>query len=301
MSKREDNSIDVTVDLLGTKALAVAAEHASKSVVDGVGKFLSAICMPAAEEIGLVLRDQVARLRRKNLEAIVEKTEAKLAAQGETPTGSCSPLLIRNVIEEASWVDDDCIQDMWAGLLATASVSEADDSVLYTDVLKRLSPFQARVINLVYGDPRAYSAGPYPHLNSDADYSPREPLVYPVDEILSLHPGDLSQFVNIMGVSHERILGEVSHHYIAIGRFRPQLDGLVALGLVRVAQISYPMHSGEVQVLFQPALKGLDLYMRGQGLMVYPLEAFIAAQAHHFQMSGRAQMARDFVGRKIHS
>ena len=298
MTKRDNNGIDVSLDLLGTKALAVAAEHASKSAVDGVGKFLSAICMPAAEEIGLVLRDQVARLRRKNLEAIVAKTEAKLAAQGETPTGSCSPLLIRNVIEDASWIDDDCIQDMWAGLLATAAVSNADDSVIYTDVLKRLSPFQARVINLVYGDPRAYSSGPYPHLNSDADYSPREPLVYPVEEILSLHPGDLSHFVNIAGVTHDRILNELSHHYIAIGRFRPQLDSLVALGLVRVAQITAPTQGGEVGVLFQPALKGLDLYMRGQGYMVYPLEAFIATQAHHFHMRGMSQFARDLKGRR---
>lgn len=298
MPKKEDGAVDVSLDLLGIKPVAAAAEHASKAVVDGVGKFLSAICMPAAEEIGLALRDRVARFRQKNLADIVHKTQERLEQQSAVPTGECSPPLVRQIIEEASWVDDACIQDMWAGLLATACTTEVDDSILYTDVLKRLSPFQARVLNLLYSDPRTYDVAGFAQLR-DEEFSPRYPVIYPVEEILGLFPGDLSRFVPIEGVTHASILADAGLHYLAIGRFRPQLDGLVALGLARFAQIAPAVRNERtVTVTFQPSVKGLDLYMRGQGITLYPLEAFLVARNHQYHSMGMTPFARDGDGRK---
>jgi len=173
---------------------------------------------------------------------------------------------------------------MWAGLIAAASdtAAAADDSLVYTDALRRLTPFQARVLNHVYGDPRCCSVNTQ-QIVDDSLYTPTNPLIYTAHEILSLYPDDLSKFVNIAHVTHEDVLQNETNHGLALGRFRPQIDGLVSAGLFRDARISRGAFGG---VSFLPSMKGLDLYMRGLGYKVYPLEAFILTQQHWCQLKG---------------
>ena len=72
---------ETSVDFLGIKPFAKAAEKIVEKSVDGIGLFFGAICMPAAEEFGLLLRDKVAVFRRKNIEAIADKSKKKMAAR----------------------------------------------------------------------------------------------------------------------------------------------------------------------------------------------------------------------------
>ena len=48
-----------SLDLMGIKPVAKAVEKATDKTVDGLGAFFCAICMPAAEEFGLFLKDKV--------------------------------------------------------------------------------------------------------------------------------------------------------------------------------------------------------------------------------------------------
>jgi hypothetical protein len=73
MSKNEWQSLDV----LGIKPLAEAINTVIKGTVDGAAVFLGRICLPAAEEFGLLLRDRVSHWRRQNLIRIAEKAERK--------------------------------------------------------------------------------------------------------------------------------------------------------------------------------------------------------------------------------
>lgn len=275
---------DKSLDILGAKPVAKAIEHASAKTVDGISSFFSAICMPAAEEFGLMLRDRVASYRQKNLASIAEKTTSAIERTRAVPTGDCNPRLIHEVIEHGSWVDDGCIQQMWAGLIAVASntPSAADDSLVYTETLRRLTPFQARILNHVYGDPRCCSVTTNPIVD-DSLYTPTNPLIYPARELLEIYPDDLSKFVNIANTTHQAILDDEVSHGIALGRFRPQVDALVTLGLFRDARL---VNGGTGGVHFLPSLKGLDLYMRGLGYKIYPLEAFIVTQQHWCRLAG---------------
>ncbi len=277
----EDNSLDI----LGTKPLAKAVEKITEKSVDGVGAFFGAICMPAAEEFGLLLRDKVAVFRKKNLESIATKSWEKIGHQKLEPTGDANPLLLRQIIEDASWTADPSIQSMWAGLLAVASSKSAvaDDSLVYTDTLKRLTSFQARLINRIYSDPRCCSVKQPIAAHSNFAFYPENRLIYSVVDVLKQFPGDLSEIVPIANSTHEKILATVNDHGIAISRFRPQIEALVTLGLID--EVSFLNH-GDEGVLVFPSFKGLDFYMRCLGFSVYPLEAFIVTLQHWCQLRG---------------
>lgn len=281
---RENQVATPIEDILGIAPLSRAIEHGAVRTVDGLAAFFGALCMPAVDEVGQLLKDHVTGFRRVQLSRIAQKTEAKIARSQRPAQGACDPRLIRDVIEEASWSDDDSVQEMWAGLLSSASTGQGSaDALLYTDVLKRLAPFQVRLLNLIYSDPRACSMGDTPvRIHDDSVYTPRNMLRFAAAEVLSQYPGDLGAFVNIQGATHESVLATEDDHILALGRFRPQIDALVALGLLRSARL----HAATRSYAFLPTLKGLDLYMRGLGYCVYPLEAFIITLRHWCELKG---------------
>lgn len=273
-------------DSLARSASSRALERATEKSLDGLGAFFGAICMPAAEEFGLLLRDRVAEFRRKNVQKIAEKAYRKLQQLDRDATGDASPVLVKMVIEEASWASDDVVQDMWAGLLAGASTRAAasDDSIIYTDILKRLTPFQARVINCVYYDPRCVSLSPPIRPQNSVDFHPENELKYSVREVLELFPGDLSEVVPIADATHDKLLETESDHGIAIATFRPQLDWLVTNGLIY--DFDY-MPSDDASIRVIPTYKGMDFYLRCIGNYFYPIEACILSMQYQWKQRGK--------------
>lgn len=270
---------DKSLDVLGIKPVAKALEKATDKTIDGLSSFFGAICMPAAEEFGLLLRDKVAVFRKRNLESIAEKSQKKIKHQKIKVSGQANPVLIREVLEEASWCEDESIQSMWAGLLAVASGNTAvsDDSLVYTDILKRLTPFQARLINEIYFDPRCCSVKQPIGTHDDGAFYPENKLIYSVVNVLELYPGDLSEIVPIAYKTHEQILSTEEDHPIALSRFRPQIEALKVLGLIHDVKF---LNHGKDGIYIFPNLKGLDFFMRCLGYSVYPLEAFIVTLQH---------------------
>lgn len=270
---------DKSLDLIGIKPISKAVEKVADKTVDGLGAFFGAICMPAAEEFGLLLKDKVAAYRQKNLEKISEKTLKKIEHQNIKLSGHANPILVREVLEEASWCEDEKIQSMWAGLLSVAAGNTAvsDDSLIYTDTLKRLTPFQARLINEIYFDPRCCSVKPPVGNHEDDAFYPENKLIYSVVDILKLYPGDLSDIVPIASSTHEKILATENDHGIALSRFRPQIEVLKVLGLIHDVKF---LNRGKEGIYVFPSLKGLDFFMRCLGYSVYPLEAFIVTLQH---------------------
>jgi hypothetical protein len=271
----DDNSLDIA----GVKPIAKAIESATVKTVDGLGTFFGAICMPAAEEFGLFLRDKVAAFRQENLTKIAEKTQKKIKHQKIEPSGQANPVLVKEVIEQASWCEDDGVQSMWAGLLAVASgtTAAADDSLVYIDILKRLTPFQAHLINEIYFDPRCCSVKPPIGIHEDDAFYPENRVIFSNVEILKIYPGDLSEIVPIANKSHEQLLETEEDHPIAISRFRPQIETLKVLGLIHDVKF---LNNNKDGLYFFPSLKGLDFFMRCLGYSIYPLEAFILTFQH---------------------
>lgn len=268
-------------DMLGAKTLAKAVDK----TIDGVGAFFSAICMPAAEEFGLYIKDHVTAYRLKNLEKISSKAKEIIEQQKIITTGDSNPKVLKEIIEESSWTDDEQVQRMWAGLIAVSAsnTKNSDDSLVYIETLKKLTSFQARIINLVYGDPRCCSIKKPGSRPVTRYFNPENQLVFTVPELLKEYPGDLAEIVPIANVTEEEILSDENSHSIAISRFKPQLDGLTSFDLL--ANIEFYRDKGE-KIRFTPTYQGLDFYMRCLGYSVYPIEAFLLTLQHWCSLKG---------------
>lgn len=138
-------------DILGIKPIAESINKVTTATVDGAAAFLSRICLPAAEEFGLLLRDRVRAWRASNIAEITKRAQEKLEQQGATDDVHAHPRLVSSILEEGSWNDDACVQDLWAGLLSSSCTAEGDDdsNLLFVNLLADLTKLQARTLKYV--------------------------------------------------------------------------------------------------------------------------------------------------------
>ena len=143
MAKVENTGDPFGIRLYG-KALAKAVEE--------VSKFLDALCLPAAERFGLLLRDRVELWRLKNTIAIMKETKRLLEDRGGTEGLVVHPRIIMKVFDEGSFVEDTEVQKMWAGLLASSCTknNKNDINLIFLNILTNITTSQARIINLAF-------------------------------------------------------------------------------------------------------------------------------------------------------
>lgn len=121
------------------------------ATIDGVSSFLGKICMPVAEEAGLLLRDQVHAWRAGNIVRIVEKSKGLLDFDPITFELKASPRVIWKILENGSWTEDEKLQNMWAGLLASSCTEDGinESNLIYIDLLSRITPSEAHILNYI--------------------------------------------------------------------------------------------------------------------------------------------------------
>jgi hypothetical protein len=145
MTEPESRSLDI----LGVKPIADSVNRVTRAAVDGAAAFLSRICLPAAEELGLLFRDKVANWRATNAVAIVEGARERLERHGNTgPQLHAHPRIVGQIIDTGSWTDSDEVQDLWSGLLASSCSPDGKDesNLIFTNLLAQLTSLQAKVL-----------------------------------------------------------------------------------------------------------------------------------------------------------
>lgn len=102
----------------------------------------------AADQVGLMLSDKVWEYRANNLIKITLRVQQKLREAG-LPANSVSPRLLLPIIDNCSVENNETLQEMWAGLLATASQEADSMSPSFIETLKQLTPDEARHLEYV--------------------------------------------------------------------------------------------------------------------------------------------------------
>jgi len=220
-------------DLLGLAPYGEAIKVATQGFVDGTGAFLGRICLPAAEEFGLFLRDRVRSLRANHAVSIAQKAEKLLGEDAKHL--HAHPRLVMRIIEDGSWADNEAVQDMWAGLLASSCCPDGRDesSFLFINLLGQLATSEALLL----------------------DYSCRE-----AQKVL-LPAG---------WISASKLLREEPELRAVVGfddfhRLDRELDHLRSLGLLW-PQAGFISNSQEKTADITPSTIALQLYARAKGV-----------------------------------
>jgi hypothetical protein len=144
MTDKEDSS---RRDLLGLAPISRAVERVTDSVMSGAEALLSRICLPAAEELGLLFRDKIGEWRKQNALATVAKAQTRLE-QAAADGRHAQPRLIMESLNHASWADSDQVQEMWAGLLASSCTEDGkdDSNWIFINLLGQLTAMQATLL-----------------------------------------------------------------------------------------------------------------------------------------------------------
>lgn len=141
---KENKSLDV----LGIAPYGESINTAVKKSFKGIEGFLSSVCMPALGELGLMLKDKVRYWRLCNILKIIEKSQRKLEFTGEAIQIKAHPRVALGIIENGSLIDDDEVQELWAGLFASAcsETGQQDDNLIFVDLLKQLTFAEAKIL-----------------------------------------------------------------------------------------------------------------------------------------------------------
>jgi hypothetical protein len=230
---------DKSLDILGVKPVAKAIDRTTESALAGAGAFLSRICLPAAEEFGLLLKDRVSLWRAKNAARIAADAE-RLTAGASGPL-EAHPRLAWEIIEKGSWADDELVQKMWSGLLASSCSSRRDDeNILFVSLLERLTALEVRLLS------HFCEAVPKFAAVSGLPYS--EEIVVPFGELAELSGvGDLH-------------------------RLDRELDHLRSLELIDGGFVAHDLSDVGTDASVRVTALGLHLYIRGRGFCGSPVE-----------------------------
>lgn len=230
-----------SLDLLGIKPVAESVNKVTCGSIDGASAFLSRICLPAAEEFGLLLRDKVRYWRAQNIASMTKSADERFHKLAIPDTSHAHPRVVAKILEEGSWNDDAGIREMWAGLLASSCTSDGQDdsNLLFIRLLAQLSRIQARLLN--YGCEMA------------GKQVSKAGLLMPKELQVSL--------VQLRAITHED----------DIHRLDREMDHLRSLELI---QGGFPYPSASTDADITPTALALHMYARCQGFIGSPVEFF---------------------------
>jgi hypothetical protein len=243
----DDNSN--SLDIFGIKAYGETANTLAKGVVTNTTlvtesaiksavAFLNLICRPAAGEFGLLLKDKVKMWRANNAVAIVQKAEKTL---GEASSKrQVHPKLAFAVIEKGSWEDNDTVQTMWAGLLASSCTNDGRDNsnLIFINLLENMTSGEAALLSYLIENA---------HKNFTVN-------------------GVLYRGRRIDPIEYRTITGKDDPNAVGF-----ELDHLASLGIITKDAV---LATDKLVAFVTPTPLGMHLYVRCQGFTGSPEEYF---------------------------
>jgi hypothetical protein len=194
-------------------------------------EFLSRICPQAAEEVTRMVHGGLTKARVANAVEILLKTEALLSVDPGISESATKPHLVAKVLEYSSWAEEDWIQQMWAGLLASTCTTDGDDgsNESFIDLFSKLADVHVCIFT--------YACMRTTNLQATSGSTSSEPLICTREEI--------------MEVTGSRELLRIER----------DLEHLYGLGLLEKSATA-AANSTHYEVNITPSSLGMQLYAR---------------------------------------
>jgi len=111
---------------------------------------LSRLCPDASQELIRLVRSELGNLRVANAVQIILLADSKLLLEPDGYRMRADPQTVKRIVADGSWADEDWIQQLWAGLLATSCGVEAKDRLDsdLADRFSQLAPVHVRIYKI---------------------------------------------------------------------------------------------------------------------------------------------------------
>jgi hypothetical protein len=247
-------------DLLGIAPYGEAIKIVVEKTTETAQQFLYEICKPAAAEFGLLLRDNVRAWRAKNLANIANKARELVTINAEGVQLRAHPRIVSEIVENGSWCDDETLQNMWAGLLASScSATGTDESnLLFCGLLKQLTSAEARLLRRVF------------ELVA-VDFDARGVFFYSVRMTYE-------EVTEASGLIGKDIVEYHFNHLHSLGLFAKIGGNLITKRKDGMFD-SEVFNSGDCAPIFEPQELAIHLFVRAEGYRISPTEYFKAQAA----------------------
>lgn len=136
-------------DIFGIEPIAQSAHEVTKASIEGVSTFLGSIFKPGLEELGFMVKDKVRMWRLNNIIRTLEKAKGKMFFDGQDIQLTANARVGLSIMDGCSEVDNDELQDLWAGLFVSSCTPDGgdDSNMNFVDLLKRMSSVEAKIID----------------------------------------------------------------------------------------------------------------------------------------------------------
>lgn len=177
---------------------------------DKLADIVHKLAGPMAEEVGLLMADKIKVYRLKNWINVVKKTE-KILLEANLPPNAVPPRIFLPILEASSVENDATLQDLWAGLLASASQESDLLSPSFIETLKQLTPHEAKALSSLF----------------DSAQRRRNFRLPPPNQIHLLFPQDMSVLKFRFTTDTFERLGLIRRQYDLQQRRKPITHGLI--------------------------------------------------------------------------
>lgn len=136
-------------DVLGIEPIGEAKLEVTKASIKGVSSFLKAVFKPGLEELGFLIKDEVRQWRLNNILRVLEKAKGKMSFDGQELNLTANARVGLSIIEGCSEVDNEELQEMWAGLFVSSCTPDGrdDSNMNFVDLMRRMSSVEAKIID----------------------------------------------------------------------------------------------------------------------------------------------------------
>jgi hypothetical protein len=221
---------------------------------------------PTADYVGNELQSWTQR-RLANVQRIFSKAEERLGDQLDEP-GQVPPRVLKEVLEEGSYLDDELGAEYFGGLLAVSrsEVPIDDRAAALAALVGRLSTFQLRAHYVLYATAQKLLAGTEIELALASELEAKGRIFMPFTPLLIA-----------LGASKDSVefdWNSVLQHSL-VGLNREELvDDNYVLGQQDFLQKRRGLDFSSGGLIFRPTLFGIELFCSAHGVGK-PLEAFI--------------------------
>ena len=136
-------------DILGIEPIGEAGPEVTKASIEGVSSFLGLVFKPGLEELGFLVKDRVRRWRLNNILSTLNKAKGKMDFDGQQLQLTANARVGLSIMEGCSEVDNNELQELWAGLFVSSCTPDGrdDSNMNFVDILRRMSSVEARIID----------------------------------------------------------------------------------------------------------------------------------------------------------